>query len=139
MIAHLIVTLTSSQTLLEPRNISRGDHENLVFIPCPYISQELAPSIWRINGTDYTSTTLPVLFLWSPNGFFITEVHRCLNQTSFQCIDTSDSGLQGQESSVGTLTVTTTSGEGCTSECTKVPTYAYTDTLLCIHLKCNIM
>ena len=70
------------------------------------------------------------IFSWSPNGLFITEVHRCLNQMSFQCIDTSDSGLQGQESSIGTLTVTTTSGEGCTSEYAKVPMYAYTGTLL---------
>ena len=55
-------------------------------------------------------------FFWSRNGLFITEVHRCLNQTTFQCIDTSDSGLREQKSDVGTLTVTVTSGEGCTSK-----------------------
>lgn len=89
----------------------------------------------RINGSDYTSTTLPSLFSWSPNGLFITEVHRCLDQTSFQCINTSDSGLQGQESNVGTLTVTTTSGEECISEYTKISTYAYTGTLLSVYIK----
>ena len=55
-------------------------------------------------------------FSWSHDGLYIKEVHRCLNQTSFQCIDTSDSGLRGQESDVGTLKVTVTSGEGCTSK-----------------------
>ena len=129
----MTVAPTSSQ-ILEPRNITRGDHENQVFIPCPYISRELAPSIWRINGTDYTSATLPSLFSWSPSGLFISEVHRCLNQTSFQCIDTSDSGLQGRESSIGTLTVTITSGEGCTSEHTKVSTYLHMIWLINIEL-----
>lgn len=105
------------QTLAQrgPRHITRGESENQVFIPCPYISRELAPSIWRINETEYTSATLPSIFSLDSDGLFINMVHRCLDQTSFQCIDTSERGLQWRESSIGTLSVTPTSG-GCTSE-----------------------
>ena len=109
-------------TQREPRNITRGENENQVVFPCPYYSQELAPPIWRINGTDYTSATLPSIFSLDSNRLYISEVHKCLDQTSFQCIDTSDSGLQGRESNIGTLTVTLTSG-GCTSEHTILYTH----------------
>lgn len=65
---------------------------------------------------DYTSATLPSIYYLVPSGLFIKKVYKCLNQTSFQCIDTSGSGLRGQESNVGTLTVATTSEAECTSE-----------------------
>lgn len=99
----------------EPSNITRAAGENDVFIPCPFEFQP-TPSIWRINGTDYTSATLPFIYSLAPSGLFINTVHRCLNQTSFQCIDTSDSGLQGQKSSIGFLNVT--SKEKCIGKCT---------------------
>ena len=76
-----------------------------MFIPCPFEFSP-TPSIWRINGTDYTSSTLPSIYSLSPGGLFINTVMSCLNQTSFQCIDTAGVGLVGQGSSVGTLTVT---------------------------------
>ena len=143
----IVVPQTSSQLqILQPRNITRGEHENLVFIPCPFIRRDLAPSIWRINETDYTSATLPSIFIWSRDGLFIKEVHRCLNQTSFQCIDTSDSGFRERKSDVGTLKVTITSGEGCTSKCTIVLSthwhrfYAVSrvPANLCINLYCHM-
>ncbi len=109
-----------TQTLTQqhgPGNITRSENEKQVFIPCPYASRYFAPSIWRINGTEYTSATLPPIFSLGSNGLYIDEVHKCLDQTSFQCIDTSESGLQWQESSIGTLSVKLTS-VGCTSELT---------------------
>ena len=75
-----------------------------MFIPCPFEHQS-SPLIWRINRIEYLSVTLPPLFISSANGLFVDVVHQCLDQTSFQCVDTSSNGLRGQESSIGTLTV----------------------------------
>lgn len=83
-----------------------------MFISCPFDVQS-TPPIWKINGIDYTAVTLPSkLFSLTPGGLFINEVHECLNQTSYQCIDTSDDILQGKVSDIGVLTVT--SSEICT-------------------------
>ena len=108
-----IVTLVSAQVLgMQPSDIIRYEQENDIFIPCPFESQFI-PSIWRINGIDYISATLPSIYTLAPSGLSIKEVHKCLDQTSFQCIDVSGSGLGGQESNVGTLTVIATSGAEC--------------------------
>ena len=98
---------------LGPRNITRTEGESDVFIPCSFERQSTAP-VWRINGTDYTIATLPSIYSLSPDGLFINSVDKCLDQTTFQCIYTSNSGLEGQKSSIGTLTVT--SQEHCTSK-----------------------
>ena len=95
----------STQRLRGPSNITRAVNETDVFIPCPFEFSP-TPSLWRINGTDYTSSMLPSIFSLSPGGLFINTVVSCLDQTSFQCIDTSGDGLVGQGSSVGVLTVT---------------------------------
>ena len=90
----------------EPNNINRTEGETDVFISCPFEFRS-TPSVWRINGTDYTSATLPSPpFELNSNGLFIDMAHQCLNQTSFQCIDTSTDDLRGQESKIGVLTVT---------------------------------
>ena len=90
--------------LPSPENITRTVDETNVFIPCPY-EFSTAPVIWRINGTDYSSYTLPSMYLLTPGGIFIRKVTHCFDQTSFQCIDTSNDGIVGQGSSVGVLTV----------------------------------
>ena len=97
----------------EPRNITRAENETDVFIPCPFGFRP-APSIWKINGTEYFGATLPPVFTQIPGGLFINRVNRCLNHTSFQCIDTSGESLQGEESDIGFLTVT--SERGCAGE-----------------------
>ena len=72
-----------------------------MFIPCPF-----EPSVWRIDERDYISATLPSLYLWTPSGLIIKKIYTCLDQSSFQCIDTSKNGLTGiRESDIGTLTV----------------------------------
>ena len=89
-----------------PVNITRAENETYVFIPCPFEFRP-APSIWKINGTEYSSTTLPsAIYTQTAGGLFIKRVDKCLNQTSFQCIDTSFNSLQGEPSSIGYLTVT---------------------------------
>ena len=88
-----------------PVDIRRMVGEQNVFIPCPFEFRS-TPSIWRINGTDYTASTLPSIYRLAPSGLFINTVHRCLNQTSFQCIDTSSTSLQEELSDIGVLTVT---------------------------------
>ena len=98
----------------EPRNITRAESEIDVFIPCPFEFRP-SPSIWRINGTEYISATLPPVYTQTSGGLFINRVDKCLNHTSFQCIDTSDDSLQGQESNIGFLTVTS-QGKQCTGE-----------------------
>ena len=112
VILRLLVWLTVSALLKdfeaqaqEPRNITRAENETDVFIPCPFGFQPF-PSIWKINGTEYFGATLPSIFTQIPGGLFINTVHRCLNHTSFQCIDTSDDSLLGRESDIGFLTVT---------------------------------
>ena len=86
-----------------------------MFIPCPFEFRP-TPSIWRINGIDFTIATIPSdLYSVTPSGLFINTVLVCLNQTSYQCIDTSDDALQEQVSEIGflTVTVTVTSNETC--------------------------
>jgi hypothetical protein len=90
--------------LSSPANITGAVNETSVFIPCPYKFSN-APVIWRINGTDYSSYTLPSMYLLTPAGIFIKKVTNCFDQTSFQCIDTSNDGIVGQGSSIGVLTV----------------------------------
>ena len=110
-----MISYTDIDSARTKKHNYRGENENQVFIPCPYASRNLAPSIWRMNGTEYTSATLPSIFSLDSDGLFITATHRCLDQTVFQCIDTSERGLQWRESSIGTLTVTPIAG-ACTSE-----------------------
>ena len=98
----------------QPRNITRADGETDVFMPCPFEFRP-TPSIWKIGGKDYTATTIPSIFSITPGGLFINTVHICLNQTSFQCIDTSDNALEEQLSDIGILTVVT-SQDNCTGE-----------------------
>ena len=98
----------------EPRDITRAEGETDVFIPCPFEFRP-APSLWRIDGTVYFSTTLPQIYTQTAGGLFINRVDRCLNYTSFQCIDISDNRLQGQESSIGYLIVTVMSEGVCAS------------------------
>ena len=91
---------------LQPRNITSAAGETDVFIPCPF-EFHLTPSIWRINGIDFTTATIPsTLYSLTPGGLFINRVLVCMNQTSYQCIDTSDDVLQEQVSEIGYLTVT---------------------------------
>ena len=68
------------------------------------------------NGTEFFGATLPPIFTQIPGGLFINTVNRCLNHTSFQCIDTSGEGLQGEVSDIGFLTVTSPSAIPCTGE-----------------------
>ena len=107
----LLCSLNPAMTR-QPSNITRSAGETDVFIPCPFEFRP-APSIWRINGTDYTTATLPSIYSWTPGGLFISVADPCLNQTSFQCIDTSYGGLQAQESSIGILTVASPGPEDC--------------------------
>ena len=105
MLTYLFHCLVLQLTLaLQPSDITRFEGETDVFIPCPYEFQP-APSIWRINGTAYSSSTLSSQYSLNPGGLLIKAIHRCLDGTSFQCIDTSGSSLAGQKSSVGILTV----------------------------------
>ena len=89
----------------QPMDIRRMVGAENVFIPCPFEFRS-TPSIWRINGTDYTASTLPSIYRLAPSGLLIKTVHRCLNQTSFQCIDTSSTSLREEVSDIGVLTVT---------------------------------
>ena len=99
MICNLILAFLAG--CQEPRNITRYISETYVFIPCPF-----EPVIWRINGRDFISATLPPLYLWTPNGLIIKKVYACMDQSSFQCIDTPKNSLTGiRESDIGTLTV----------------------------------
>lgn len=102
--------------LQEPSNIQRAEGERNIFIPCPFEFQS-SPSIWRINDKEYTSVTLPSSpFELSLNGYiFIEVVTSCLNQTSFQCIDTSSDDLRGRESRIGVLTVTSSNSHSNTT------------------------
>ena len=88
----------------QPMNITRADGETNVFIPCPFEFRS-TPSIWRIRGMEYTAATIPPVYSITPGGLFINTVHVCMNQTSFQCIDTSDNALAEQLSDIGILTV----------------------------------
>lgn len=101
----------------QPRDITRADGETDVFIPCPFEFRP-APSIWIINETDYTAATIASLnFTITPGGLFINTVTVCLNQTSFQCIDTSNNALEQEVSDVGILTVTPSQTiRNCTGE-----------------------
>ena len=96
-------------------NITRTAGETFVFIPCPYETSSTR-SIWRINGTDYTVSTLPSIYSLTPGGLFIISVHICLNQVPFQCIDISRNSLQEEVSQVGVLTVISPTGENCTGK-----------------------
>ena len=90
---------------MEPSDIQRNEGEMNIFIPCPFGFRS-SPSIWRINNREYTSVTLPSPpFEQSSSGIFIEAAYRCLNDTSFQCFDTSNDDLRGENSSVGILTV----------------------------------
>lgn len=91
--------------------MTRAAGETNVFIPCPFEFRP-TPFIWRINGIDFTTATIPsTLYLLFTSGLFINTVLVCMNQTSFQCIDTSDDALQEQVSEIGYLTVI--SNEAC--------------------------
>ena len=129
---NIIGTQTIAQDSQEPKNITRTEEETDVFIPCPFEHRSTAP-IWRINGTDYTIATLPSIYSLSSSGLFINRVDKCLDQTTFQCIDTSDSRLEGQESSVGTLQVTLNSQEQCTSKQTGVIILLLLELLISVH------
>ena len=77
-----------------------------MFISCPFEFRP-TPSIWRINGIDFTAATInSTLYSLTPSGLFINVVLKCMNQTSYQCIDTSDDVLQEQVSEIGFLMVT---------------------------------
>ena len=102
-----------TRSQLQPMNITRTAGETFVFIPCPYETSS-TPSIWRINGTDYTAATLPSRYSLTPGGLFIKTVHICLDQVPFQCIDISGNSLQEDVSQVGVLTVISPTGEICT-------------------------
>lgn len=105
MYTYSVLSIRYTQ-LQEPSNIQRAEGERNIFIPCPFEFQS-SPSIWRINDREYTSVTLPSIpFELRSGGLFIREAYECLNQTSFQCIDTSTYDLRGQESRIGVLTVT---------------------------------
>ena len=108
--------IRSAHAQRDPSNITRAANEDNVFIPCQSFEFQPTPPIWRINGIDYTTATLPSLFFHVPGGLFIRRVHRCLNGYTFQCIDTSGDGLVGRNSSIGTLIVT--SPIPCTSKIT---------------------
>ena len=95
-----IATLASQPS----SDITRFEGETDVFIPCPFEFQP-TPSLWMINRTAYSSATLPSLFTLNPGGLLIKIVHRCLDQTSFQCIDTSSNSLAGQKSMCSVLTL----------------------------------
>ena len=96
-------------------NITRTAGETFVFIPCPYETSSTR-SIWRINRTDYTVSTLPSIYSLTPGGLFIIRVHICLNQVPFQCIDISRNSLREEASQVGVLTVISPTGENCTGK-----------------------
>ena len=101
LLSLLVVSVLQKATLaLKPSSdITRFEGETDVFIPCPFEFQP-TPSLWMINKTSYSSATLPLLFSLNPSGLLIKIIHRCLDQTSFQCIDTSSNSLAGQKSSV---------------------------------------
>ena len=103
------------QPALQPKNITRADGESDVFISCPYEFRP-TPSIWKIDGTYYTAATIPSIYSITSSGLFINTVHVCLNQTSFQCVDTSDNALEEQVSDIGILTVTSEGNVNCTGE-----------------------
>ena len=105
------------QPALQPRNITRADGESDVFIPCPFEFRP-APSIWKIDRTYYTTATIPSIYSITSSGLFINTVHVCLNQTSFQCVDTSDNALEEEVSDIGILTVTSEGNVNCTGEMT---------------------
>ena len=111
VVLYMWQTATLNLALQPSSDITRFEGETDVFIPCPFEFQP-TPSLWMINKTAYSSATLPSLFTLNPGGLLIKTVHRCLDQTSFQCIDTSSNSLAGRKSSVAILTVL--SRETCT-------------------------
>ena len=91
------LSIQSQSLILGPRNIQRNEGEMDIFIPCPFGFWS-SPSIWKIDDKEYTSVTLPSPpFELSSSGLFIDAAYRYLNQTSFQCIDTSHIGLRGEK------------------------------------------
>ena len=111
LLLYVVLLLTVTLASQPSSDITRFEGETDVFIPCPFEFQP-TPSLWMINKTAYSSATLPSLFTLNPGGLLIKIVHRCLDQTSFQCIDTSSNSLAGLKSSVAILTVL--SREACT-------------------------
>ena len=103
-------------------NITRADGESNVFIPCPFEFRP-TPSIWKIDGTYSTAATIPSIYSITPGGLFINTVHVCLNQTSFQCIDTSNNALEEQVSDIGILTVTSEGNINCTGDSDDYPVF----------------
>ena len=84
ILSFVIATDTLAQEL---KNIERTEREVNVFIPCPFGNIPSTPPVWRINGTDHTIATLPLIYSIDPSGIYINEVHKCMDQTSFQCVD----------------------------------------------------
>lgn len=87
-----------------PDNTTRQEGETNVLIHCPF-SIDSSP-IWSINSTLYEPLSLKPPLLSIATGINVTIVKLRYNDTTFQCFAPTGNGLQVEESSIGTLTVT---------------------------------
>lgn len=83
-----------------PRNITRMEGQNNIFIPCPYYT---SLPVWKINKITYTVSNfrdLPYLQAF-PQGLMIKNLTKDMNNTKFQCFH------HDAESTIGILKVLT--------------------------------
>ena len=89
-----------------PRNITRDEGQTSFTIPCGLGTGPATP-FWKINGFLYYPSDVPLPFIASLGGRFISipVVYLSMNGTSFQCFIPTYSGHGLMSSSTGTLTV----------------------------------
>lgn len=93
-----------AQVVPGPDNTTRQEGETNVLIHCPF-SIGSSP-IWSINSTLYEPLSLKPPLLPVSTGINVTIVELRYNDTTFQCFAPTGNGLQVEESSIGTFTVT---------------------------------
>ena len=89
-----------------PRNITRDEGQTDITIPCGLNTGQATP-FWKISGFLYYPSDVPLPFIASQNGRFISipVVSLSMNGTSFQCFIPTSFGHGLISSSTGTLTV----------------------------------
>ena len=93
-----------------PKNITRYEGEDNVFIPCLFNSFDLP--FWEINNHYYGLFSLPQGFFPASKGIIIPAIRVDMNGTTFRCyfLDRNSQAIQG--SSIGVLTVLKSGLEG---------------------------
>ena len=88
----------------QPMNFTRKENDENVFIPCPYGGPAIPT--WKIGDHYYTPSTLPENYHRTIGGLIISSIENKMTGLTFQCFSPNGTGLYVEESSVGTLTVT---------------------------------